>query len=181
MPYTWSSGKPDIQQVIITGDPRWATRTPRNKGGVEDHVSVVFSEEDAQIVVVEESDDHNSINTYYKVQEEIPTKTIVLPATDERIRWEYDKSSRQSARPYVSGVGPQTTLYIKKCVDRDSGKLRSMFAVPKELVPTDESYRPPPGDVIALMNRRMMAGDKSGVHSLQERLSTGGRICVYLK
>lgn len=179
MPYRWTLGPPDMSMALHTGDPRHVTRPPKRKDP-EEHIHGIREEElhGAEIILEEYSADHNSRNTYYRLEECMPADCVVTRADDPRIKWRYSRGSRQCARPYMEGLQPSTTPFVKKSADRN-GSLRTIHTVPPELVPSAPNEPVPPGDVVALWQRRVQNGDKDGAAEICSLLRTGGHICVY--
>jgi hypothetical protein len=177
MPYDFTPGDPDFRRALIELDPKHCTRKPR-KARRRDHVHLddeFF--EGAVELITEFSAEHGSKNVYFRLAEPVAANCTVLPVTDPRIEWRYDEgSSRQSARPYVSGLDHGTTVYGKRCFDQKTKKVRTQHSIPAELVPKHEGDVVPPGDPIAYWNRLRKAGlDESSIVGVL----CGGDVCVY--
>lgn len=181
MPYTHSRGNPDFGRVLETGDPRWATRKPAGcaKRNRHSHAPPASLRYLGAPVRVDRNELHGSTDSYYIVNKDYPCNCVVLPTTDPRIRWEYDRySARQCARPYVESgaVAPQRSNVVK--VARRFGKPSTTFVVHPEVWKAIETdTRAPPGDAVAALHR-MDPGDRAAeVAALRE----GAAVCVYFK
>ena len=176
MPYEFTPGDPDIRRALFELDPKHCTRKPRKARGHE-HLQLddkVF--EGAVQLFTETSVEHGSRNVYYRLAAPVDANCTVLPATDPRITWRYDGSSRQSARPYIRGLRHGTTEFAKRCFDLATNKVRTQHSIPAQLVPKYDGDVVPPGDPVAYWNRLKLAGldDASIVGVL-----CGGKVCVY--
>lgn len=177
MPYAYTDGQPDLKRALADLDPRHCTRAPRMAVKAEHMTLDGAAFEGAVEVHSEASEEHGSINTYYRLRSPAEANCTVLPVTDPRIEWRYDdSSSRQSARPYIKGLVHGTTESGKRAVDAKRKHVRTQHSVPARLVPQHEGDTVPPGDPIALWNRLKWAGldDAALVGVL-----CGGDVCVY--
>ena len=166
--------------ALQAGDPRYVTRAPKRRRGEHTHISKATQAllHGAEIILEEYSADHGSVNTYYRLEEGMAADCVVTRADDPRIEWRYPQGSRQCARPYIQGLQPSSTPFVKKSTD-PHGSLRTIHTVPPELVPSVPNAPVPPGDVVALWQRRVQNGDKDGAAEICSLLRTGGHICVY--
>jgi len=177
MAYAWTPGKPDMPRALQTGNPQHVTRKPRRK--LPEHVHIDPEQlHGAEKLFQETSEDHNSVNTYYKMDHSTKADCIVIRADDSCIKWMYPDGARQCARAYACGIQPPMTPFVKKCANCD-GSLRTIHTVPPELVPSVPNAPVPPGDVVALWQRRVQKGDKDGANEICSLLRQGRLICVY--
>jgi len=179
MPYDSTQGDPSFAEAMSTGNPRHLTRRRRSYIASEHmHTDALNKDGDAQLVLEENSDEHGSCNRYWKLSSPIPANCTVVLASDPRITWRYDRhSARQSARAYIEGLDHGTTVYVKQCMDLKDGSHRTTHPIPVELVPPKPNVEMPPGDVVALWNRRVYSGgNAAGILAL---LQKGDPICVY--
>ena len=108
MPYASTPGSPDFSKVLRTRDPKWATRPPLRNSRRNNHrhapTRIVGTR--TQLGEPEWNELHGSMDTYYRYDVDFPCNVTVLPVNDARIEWKYDRTARQSARPYISTRAP---------------------------------------------------------------------------
>lgn len=156
--YDFTTGAPDFKMVLQTGDPRHCCRPPRwSKKNT--HVHTRLPADDAKVLLTRDNPLHNSVDTFYEVPP-VPCNVAVRPADDPAIRWAYDNTSRQCARPYVERPRVAETTTVVK-VARRPGKPPTAYAVhPACWEAIAAAGREVPGDVIAALCR-MPAGERA--------------------